>query len=72
MLPAALPKLARLWLLMGEWPELVYEETDAGVRAGVSSADEAEVTPCMLEPLLMAPELPRWFWKFGGLWLERY
>jgi len=28
--------LEREWLDMGDWPEEVYEETEAGVRAGVS------------------------------------
>jgi hypothetical protein len=75
--PLTLPKLALLWLLIGEWPALVYDETDDGVRAGVSSAEAEEVTVCMLEPLLRPGTLPmppllRWFWKLGGLLLERY
>jgi hypothetical protein len=58
-----LPKLERLWLLIGDWPELVYEETDAaGVSAGVSMLDEVKPctpetppidTPPMLLPLLL-------------------
>jgi hypothetical protein len=49
-----LPKLARLWLLMGECPELVYDDTDAGVKAGVSMPDDGDARPGVRDALLMA------------------
>jgi hypothetical protein len=50
-------RLERPWLDMGEWPEL-YEDTEAGVSAGVSKAEAEEVMPGMLPlTLLSVPEL---------------
>ena len=56
-LPPMLLRLERPWLDMGEWPEL-YEDTEAGVSAGVSKAEAEEVMPGMLPlTLLSVPEL---------------
>ena len=54
----------------------MYEETEDGVRAGVSKAEADEVRPGIFEPLLMAPALlmlpePK-PWLLGGLLLDRY
>jgi len=61
MLPPVLPlpKLARLWLLMGEWPELLYDDTDAGVMAGVSMPDAGDARPEARAALLIALLWPR-------------
>lgn len=48
VLPPMLLRLERPWLDMGEWPELLYDETEAGVNAGVSRAEAEDVMPGML------------------------
>jgi hypothetical protein len=56
-LPPMLLRLERPWLDMGEWPEL-YDDTEAGVSAGVSKAEADDVTPGIeLPTLLSVPEL---------------
>ena len=56
-LPPMLLRLERPWLDMGEWPEL-YDDTEAGVSAGVSKAEAEDVMPGILPlTLLSVPEL---------------
>jgi hypothetical protein len=56
-LPPMLLRLERPWLDIGEWPEL-YDDTEAGVSAGVSKAEADDVTPGIVPPtLLSVPEL---------------
>ena len=56
-LPPMLLRLDRPWLDIGAWPEL-YEDTEAGVSAGVSKAEAEEVMPGILPlTLLSVPEL---------------
>ena len=69
-MPLALPKLPLPWLLIGEWPELLYDDIDAGVKAGVSIADADEVMPGSDAAVTLPKEGPVVCWKLGGLPLD--